>query len=94
VGYLALKRGLYSDAEEILTGVANGRPNDAASVNLLTASIYPQSRFDEAVALLGRAHELDPTLDIVEANLVTAKAARAAEVLSTNARAVKAIPQK
>ena len=94
VGYLKLKRGLYTDAEATLTTIANARSNDPASVNLLTAAIYPQSRFDEAVALLSRAHELDPALDIVEANLITAEAARAAELLAANARPVKAIPPK
>jgi len=94
VGYLELKRELYTDAEETLTSVANARPNDPASVNLLTAAIYPQNRFDESVALLGRAHELDPALEIIEANLIKAEAARAAELLAANARPVKAIPQK
>ena len=94
VGYLELKRELYSDAEETLYGIANARPNDPASVNLLSAAIYPQGRFDEAVALLSRAHELDPTLEIVETNLTTAEAARAAELLAANARPVRAIPPK
>ncbi len=94
VGYLELKRGLYTDAEETLTIIANARSNDPASVNLLSAAIYPQNRFDEAVALLSRAHDLDPTVGMIEANLITAQAARAAELLAANSRAVKAIPQK
>jgi tetratricopeptide (TPR) repeat protein len=94
VGYLELKRELYTEAEETLTAIANARPNDPASVNLLSAAIYPQGRFDEAVALLSRAHELDPTLEIVEKNLVTAEAARAAEILGANARPVRAIPTR
>jgi len=93
VGYLELKRGLYADAEATLTRVANERSNDPASVNLLSAAIYPQGRFDEAVALLSRAHELDPTIGVIEANLITAEAARAAELLAANASTVKAIPQ-
>jgi len=94
VGYLGLQRGFFAEAETTLTTVANARPNDPASVNLLAAAIYPQNRFDEAVALLGRAHELDPAIDTIEANLITAEAAKAAEILGTDARAVKAIPKK
>jgi len=66
MGYLGLKRGLFSEAEATLKTVADARPNDPASVNLLAAAIYPQNRFDESVALLTHAHELGPTIEIVD----------------------------
>jgi Flp pilus assembly protein TadD len=92
-GYLDLQRGQYPQAEETFKILASARPSDPASVNLLAAAIYPQLRFGEAVALLELAHELDPNVEIVEANLVKARAARAAEILAELSRQVRAVPQ-
>jgi tetratricopeptide (TPR) repeat protein len=92
-GFLELQRGNYADAESTLKPIALSRSSDPASVNLLATTIYPQSRFEEARILLERAHELDPGLAIVEANLTKAKAARAAELLAEKSRPVRALPQ-
>ena len=92
-GYLDLQRGQFSEAEATFKSVADARPSDPASVNLLAAAIYPQARFEEAVILLELAHELDPDLTTVNSNLEKARAARAAEILADNARPVKALPQ-
>jgi Flp pilus assembly protein TadD len=92
-GYLRLRRERYGEAEATLKTVAIARPGDPAAVNLLAATVYPQNRFDESVALLSRAHELDPHIETIEANLVKASAALAAEALGTNAKTVKALPQ-
>jgi tetratricopeptide (TPR) repeat protein len=92
-GFLNLKRGKFTDAESTFKTIALTRSNDPASVNLLAASIYPQSRFQDATALLELAHELDPQQPTVDANLVKAKAAHAAEILAQKSRPVKALPQ-
>jgi tetratricopeptide (TPR) repeat protein len=92
-GFLDLQRGQYLEAEKVFEGVAGARPSDPASVNLLAASVYPQLRFGDAVALLERAHELDPNITIVAANLEKARAAQAAETLAENAMAVRAAPK-
>jgi hypothetical protein len=39
------------------------------------------------------SHELDPLLETVNTNLEKARAARAAEILAENAKAVKALPK-
>lgn len=91
-GFLALKRDQYPDAESIFKVVANSRPSDPASVNLLAASIYPQARYEESAALLTHAMQLDAGIEIVEDNLEKARAARAAEILGENARAVRKLP--
>jgi tetratricopeptide (TPR) repeat protein len=92
-GYLDLRRGQYPQAEETFKVLANARSADPASVNLLAAAIYPQLRFGEAVALLELAHELDPDVAIVDANLAKARAARAAEMLAEASKPVRALPQ-
>ena len=92
-GYLDLQRGQYPRAEETFKVLASDRSSDPASVNLLAAAIYPQLRFGEAVALLELAHELDPDVTIVAANLAKARAARAAEVLAELSKPVRALPQ-
>ena len=80
-GYLDLKRHNYLEAEATIGGLVQNRPNSPETVNLLAAAIYPQTRFGDAVLLLERAHELDPSLAWVEANLRRARAAKAAEAL-------------
>jgi predicted Zn-dependent protease len=92
-GYLELRRERYPDAEATLRAVANARPGDPAAVNLLAASIYPQNRFSESVALLSHANELDPNDGTIESNLTKARAAVAAEELGANAQVVKPQPQ-
>lgn len=92
-GFLALKQEEYSEAEAILKVVAVSRPSDPASVNLLAASIYPQARYEESVVLLTHALELDAAVSTVERNLEKARAARAAELLGENAKAVRALPK-
>ena len=92
-GYLDLQRGQFPEAEATFKSVAVARSSDPASVNLLAAAIYPQGRFEEAVALLKLSHELDPVLTTVNSNLEKARAARAAEILAENAKPVKALPK-
>jgi tetratricopeptide (TPR) repeat protein len=92
-GYVKLSRGQYEDAEMIVASVVNNRPNDPASINLLASSVYPQSRYGDAVILLERAYEIDPALVIVAQNLEKARAAAAAVALADSARPVKALPQ-
>ncbi len=92
-GYLELRRGKYAEAEATLRTVATARPANPAAVNLLAATVYPQNRFDESVALLSRAHELDPNSTTVEANLAKARAAVSAETLGASAQVVKAQPK-
>ncbi len=92
-GYLDLRRGQAVKAEATIKRVAESRPSDPASVNLLAAAIYPQSRYEEAVALLERAVELDPSQQTVTSNLAKARAALAAEKLADDARPTKALPQ-
>ena len=92
-GYLDLQRGQFPEAEATFKSVAVARSSDPASVNLLAAAIYPQGRFEEAVALLKLSHELDPALTTVNSNLEKARAARAAEILAENAKPVKALPK-
>jgi tetratricopeptide (TPR) repeat protein len=92
-GYLELEKGQFLDAQTTLKAVVGTRPDSPEAVNLLAAAIYPQARFGDALVLLERAHELDPQLSVVEANLVKARAARAAEILAENSRPVTALPQ-
>lgn len=92
-GYLDLRRGQAVKAEATIKRVAESRSSDPASVNLLAATIYPQARYDEAVALLERAVELDPSQQTVTSNLTKARAALAAEKLADDARPTKALPQ-
>jgi tetratricopeptide (TPR) repeat protein len=92
-GYLDLQQGQFTDAEATLKSIADARPSDPASVNLFAATIYPQARFAEAVVLLERSHELDPSLETVNSNLEKALAARAAVTLAEQAKPVKALPK-
>jgi tetratricopeptide (TPR) repeat protein len=92
-GFLELQAGQFREAETTFKMVAGVRPDSPHAVNLLAAAIYPQARYGESVLLLERAHELDSQLAEVEANLVKARAARAAELLAENSRPVKALPQ-
>jgi len=93
LGYLELQRGNFSSAERILAAITESRPGDPASVNILAASIYSQERYDESVALLARANELDAQSTVIEGNLAKARAAAAAEILGANARGVRPQPQ-
>lgn len=93
LGYLALEQEDFRSAEQILTAIAESRPSDPAAVNILAASIYPQERYEESVALLERADELDSESTVIGKNLTSARAAVAAEVLGANARDVRAQPQ-
>ncbi len=93
LGFLELQRGNFSSAERILAAIAERRPGDPATVNLLAASIYPQERYGESVALLSRANELDAQSTVIEGNLIKARAAAAAETLGANARDVRPQPQ-
>jgi Flp pilus assembly protein TadD len=92
-GYLDLKRGQFTEAETTIKSVADARPTDPATVNLLAASIYPQARFEEAMVLITLSHELGPQLETVNQNLEKARAARAAEILAENAKVVRALPK-
>ncbi len=89
-GYLELEQAHYEGAEATLSRLARERPSDPASVNLYAAAVYPQHRFENAVELLDRAHELDPQQASIAANLERAKAALSAKNLADNARAARA----
>ncbi|HSN53685.1 MAG TPA: tetratricopeptide repeat protein [Candidatus Sulfomarinibacteraceae bacterium] len=91
-GLLMLERSSHAAAEDVLTPVIQSRSNEARILNLFAAVLYRQGRFDEAVSYLEQARGLDPADPAIEANLVVARAARAAEVLAANAATVKAAP--
>jgi Flp pilus assembly protein TadD len=93
LGFLELQQKNFTAAEKILGTIAEARPGNPASVNILAASVYPQERYDDAVALLERAHDLDSQSAVIGDNLVKARAAAAAEVLGANARDVRPQPQ-
>lgn len=88
-GYLLLEQGRYADSEQILAQVASIRPSDPRVLNLLAVALYRQGRYQEALTLLERAHELDPSGSTLEANLGHAEGARAAELLAQGAREVR-----
>ncbi|MFV2071187.1 MAG: tetratricopeptide repeat protein [Thermoanaerobaculales bacterium] len=92
-GFLAYQRSEYAEAEEILKPVAQSRAGSPATLNLIAACIYRQARYAEAVTLLDRAHELDPTFPTVTDNLQRARAARDAEILGENAQTVRPAPR-
>jgi tetratricopeptide (TPR) repeat protein len=93
LGFLELQRGNFAGAEQTFAEIAEARPGDPATVNILAATIYPQERYDESVDLLERAHQIDPESEIISSNLAKAKAAAAAEDLAANARDVRPQPQ-
>ncbi len=86
---LALERGRFAEAETTLRPIAEERTGDAAILDLLAATVYPQARYDEAVALLGQAYQLDPQNPTVGHNLELAEEARAAEILGEVAQTVR-----
>ncbi len=88
-GYLLLEQGRYAESEQILAQVASIRPSDPRVLNLLAVALYRQGRYQEALTLLERAHELDPSGSTLEANLGHAEGARAAELLAEGAREVR-----
>ena len=87
-GLLALERNNFSEAETTLRPIAEERTSDPAVLDLLAATIYPQARYEEAVALLAQAYQLDPTNSTVGHNLKLAQDARAAEILGEVAHPV------
>jgi len=89
-GFLFLERGAQTDAEAVLRQVAEQRPSDPAVLNMLATVVYRQQRYPEAVALLERAVEIDPSNEMWNANLERATAALAAEALASNATPVRA----
>ncbi len=93
LGYLELQQGNFAGAEQTFAQIAEARPGDPASVNILAATIYPQERYDESVVLLERAHQIDSQSEVIGANLGKSRAAAAAEVLAANARDVRPQPQ-
>ena len=93
-GLLMLQRSSYEAAEEILRPVAEARSNEAKILNIFAATLYNQTRFEETVAYLEGAEELDRSIEGIAANLSVAKAARTAELLAENAATVKAAPTK
>jgi tetratricopeptide (TPR) repeat protein len=88
-GYLLLERGANAEAEAVLRQVAEDRPTDPAVLNMLATVVYRQQRYPEAVALLQRAVELDPSNELWSANLANAASALSAEALASNAAAVR-----
>jgi len=88
-GYLLLEQGRYAESERVLGEVASIRPSDPGVLNMLAAALYRQGRYQEALTLLARAHELDPSGATLEANLAHARGARAAELLAEGAHEVK-----
>ena len=93
-GLIMLERDAFAAAEEILRPVATNRANEPAILNLFASVLYRQGRYEEAVAILESAEEIDRSAEPIVANLAVARAARAAELLAQNAAAVKAAPTK
>ena len=91
-GFLAYQRSDFAEAEAILKPVAQARAGSPIALNLIAACIYQQARYAEAVALLNRAHELDPASQVVTDNQQRARAARDAEILGENALTVRPAP--
>jgi tetratricopeptide (TPR) repeat protein len=91
-GYLLLEQGRYTESEKVLSEVASRRPSDPGVLNMWAVALYRQGRYQEALMLLERAHELDPSGATLETNLVHAEGARAAELLAEAAREVKPSP--
>lgn len=87
-GLLAYYRGNLPSALEHLRAVAKRLPNDPAVLNLVAATLYRQERYDDAVPLLERSHELSPNNEVIEKNLQLAKAAAAADRLMQGALGV------
>jgi len=83
---LALENGRAVEAEMALRPIAEARSGEPEVLALLAAAVYAQRRYPEAVSLLERAHELDPTDERIERDLARAVAARDAEVLAAAAR--------
>lgn len=92
-GLLMLEQSSYAAAEEILGPVAAARANEAAVLNLVSAALYNQARYEEAVDYLVAAEDLDGANEPIAANLAVARAARSAELLAANAETVKAAPK-
>ncbi len=87
-GLLSYYRGDLNGALEHLREVAKRRPNDPAVLNLLAATLYRMQRYDDAVPLLQRSHELSPNDEVVERNLQLAQAAAVADHLLQTALGV------
>jgi tetratricopeptide (TPR) repeat protein len=93
-GLIMLERDAFAAAEEILRPVATSRANEPAILNLFASVLYEQGRYEEAVAALESAEEIDRSAEPIVANLAVARAARAAELLAQNAEPVKAAPAR
>jgi tetratricopeptide (TPR) repeat protein len=93
-GLIMFERKTYAAAEEILRPVATARANEPKILNLFSAVLYNQARYEEAIRFLESAEEIDRNAERIVMNLAVARAARAAEVLAQNASAVKAAPTK
>ncbi len=91
-GVLMLERSSYAAAEEILKKVTATRANEAEVLNLFSAALYNQARYQEAVSFLEAAVEIDPSDEAIAGNLARARAALAAELLAANAITVRAAP--
>ena len=87
-GLLAYYRGDLEKALELLRAVAKRRPNDSAVLNLVAATLYRMERYDDAVPLLQRSHELSPNNQVIEKNLQLAQSAAAADQLLKGALGV------
>lgn len=93
-GLLMLQKSSYAAAEEILRPVAEARSNEPGVLNIFAAALYNQERYAESVTYLEGAEEIDRSNIAIVENLSVARAARAAELLATNASTVKAAPRK
>lgn len=93
-GLLMLQKSSYAAAEEILRPVVTARANEPSVLNIFAAALYNQDRYGESVSYLEGAEEINRSNIAIAANLSVARAARAAELLATNASSVKAAPQK
>jgi predicted Zn-dependent protease len=80
------------EAEGILRTLADTRAGEPGLLALLGAAVYEQERYAEAVALLDRAHQLDPDDPVIRTNLDRAIEARDAETLASRARPVRSAP--
>jgi Flp pilus assembly protein TadD len=71
-GYRLFSASDYVGAEAKFRSAIHARPNDAVGYSNLGAALIAQRRFDEAVAALRKAIELDPSLTLARNNLAWA----------------------
>src|SRR4051812_6098616 len=77
LGLLLQQRGDHRQAADLLAKASSAKPDDAQLLGALGVSLGISGKLDEAIAALSRAHELQPELKDVVANLFHAHITRA-----------------